>query len=98
MLFMREGAHGSESNVPVTAGLTVLIADDHHLIRAGLKLCLQAIEHDVTVLEAETLESAIGICRAQPEIDLVLLDLGMPSTQGATALEAFARSCPAAKI
>ena len=98
MLCIKEVARKMESNAPVQPKLKVLIADDHQLIRAGLKLCLEAIEQDVTVLEADTPESAIQTYRAHRDIDLVLLDLGMPATQESTALADFARACPSARI
>jgi DNA-binding NarL/FixJ family response regulator len=98
MLFMTEDAHESRTNAAATGGLTVLIADDHHLIRAGLKHCLQGVGQDVAVLEAETLEAAVTTFRAHPEVDLVLLDMSMLSSCGSPALDAFARACPSAKI
>ena len=94
MLIKKEAAQQTPPKAPAIAGLTVLIADEQHLVRGGLKLCLKAIKQDVTVLEAETLESAIEAYRACPAIDLVLLDLSMPGAQGSTALDAFAQSCP----
>jgi DNA-binding NarL/FixJ family response regulator len=97
MLYSRQTARKTDSKASAFAGLTVLIADDHHLVREGLKLCLQAVEADVTVLEAETLQSAIDTYHACPEIDVVLLDLTMPGVQG-TTLDSFAQSCPDARI
>jgi DNA-binding NarL/FixJ family response regulator len=98
LLISKEVAQANESSTRAFAGLTVLIADDHHLVREGLKLSLKAMQEDVTVLEAETLESAIQTYRATPEIDLVLLDLSMPGMQGSTALDDFGQSCPEARI
>lgn len=98
MLLINEVAAKMESGAPVLAGLKALIVDDHQLIRAGLKLCLEALGHDVTVLEAGTPESAIQTYGAHPEIALVLLDLSMPGTQEATALDDFARAFPHARI
>jgi DNA-binding NarL/FixJ family response regulator len=98
MLSIRKNTEKAPSDVPVLAGLKVLIADDHHLVRAGLTISLKELEKDVTVLEADTLESAIDTYRAHPGLDLVLLDLTMPGTQGSTALDGFTQSCPEARI
>lgn len=98
MLFKNEVAQKMESNLPTLAGLTVLIADDQHLVRGGLKLCLTAIGPDVTVLEAETVQSAVETFRTSPGIGLVLLDPQTPCSQGMTALDEFTRSCPEARI
>ncbi|MBC7604528.1 MAG: response regulator transcription factor [Ramlibacter sp.] len=95
---MKDVAHDTEFTAPATNGLKVLIADDHHLVRGGLKLCFKAIDQNAEVLEAETIESAIETFRAHREIDLVLIDLSMVGMDGATALDAFAQKCPQARI
>jgi DNA-binding NarL/FixJ family response regulator len=91
-------AQESESNTDTFSRLTVLIADDHALVREGMKLSLERIEPDIRVLEAETLESAVETYRNYPDIDLVLLDLSMPGAQGSTALDRFSQDCPEARI
>jgi DNA-binding NarL/FixJ family response regulator len=99
MLFpAKEFAQDTESNVSPLAGLKVLIADDHALVREGLKLSLTHIAQDATVLEAETLGSAVETYRSCPAIDLVLLDLCMPGAHDGSALDGFVESCPDARI
>lgn len=76
---------------------TILLADDHSVLRSGLKLLLES-QTDLRVTgEAssgiETLELA---SRLQP--DLILLDLSMPGLGGLDALPALRKSVPAAKI
>lgn len=78
--------------------LRILVADDHHLVREGLKLALRQIERDVIVLEADTLNKAILICRENPELDLVLLDLNMPGSSGLASLDGMERACPDARV
>jgi len=79
--------------------LKVLIADDHHLVREGLKLAVRQIDDGVELLEAGNVQEAIELYQAHPDIDLVLLDLTMPGTTGnATAFDAFERACPAARV
>jgi DNA-binding NarL/FixJ family response regulator len=97
-MFSLTDAQELESNSDTFSRLTVLIADDHALVREGMKLSLERIEPDIRVLEAETLESAIETYRNCPEIDLVLLDLSMPGAQSSTALDKFSQSCPEARI
>jgi DNA-binding NarL/FixJ family response regulator len=102
MLFSHETAQEAQIDSPVHSaagsGLTVLIADTQHLVRGGLKLCLKAIDPNVTVLEAETLASAIETYRTTPKIDLVLLDQTMPGAHGGNVLDGLAQGCPDAKI
>src|SRR4029453_11473345 len=79
-------------------GLKILVADDHHLVREGLKLMLHQFDADAVVLEAETLRDAVETYRANPDIDLVLLDLSMPGASGISALDTFETECPAARL
>ncbi len=79
-------------------GLRILIADDHHLVREGLKLAVQQLEDSVEVVEADTLAKAIAAYRAAPGFDLVLLDLNMPGSTGLMALDGFEQSCPDARV
>ncbi|HVZ45055.1 MAG TPA: response regulator transcription factor [Ramlibacter sp.] len=78
--------------------LTVLIADDHAMVREGLKLSLEHLSAAVKVIEADALDSAVAAYRAHPDIDLVLLDLSMPGSGASTALDGFVQSCPDARI
>lgn len=84
---------------PAAPHLKVLVADDHYLVREGLKLALRQIQDGVEVIEADTLAKAIEAYRAHPDFDLVLLDLSMPGTVGTTsALDGFERACPDARV
>jgi CheY-like chemotaxis protein len=92
-------ADPNASSPPAVQHLKVLIADDHYLVREGLKLALRQIQDGVEVIEADTLAKAIEAYRAHPDFDLVLLDLSMPGTVGAaSALDGFERACPDARV
>ncbi|MEO5671721.1 MAG: response regulator transcription factor [Ramlibacter sp.] len=78
--------------------LKILVADDHHLVREGIKLALREIDEEVTVIEAETLGQAIEACRSHADFDLVLLDLTMPGNTGMTVLDGFEQNCPDARV
>lgn len=57
--------------------INLLLADDHHLVREGLKrIILEAPDMQV-VGEAASSEEAFAIAREQP-VDLALLDVSMP--------------------
>lgn len=73
--------------------ITVLIADDHPIVRSGLRALLEA-EEDLEVLaEAEDAEEALRKVRAHKPAVLVL-DLVMP---GRSAIEAIPALCEASE-
>jgi len=62
----------------------VLLADDHALVRRGLRLVLDA-EPDLEVV-AETGDGAEAVQRAMaPEVDLAIIDISMPRMTGLQA-------------
>ncbi len=93
----RVGERFLDQAIDVSA-LKFLIADDHHLVREGLKLAVREISAEVALLEAETLQEAVTICSQVPDIDLVLLDLAMPGAQGSSAFDVLAAKCPGARV
>ncbi|WP_089299037.1 response regulator [Actinoplanes regularis] len=64
--------------------ITVLLADDQHLVRAGFRSLLKR-DRDITVLgEASTGDEAVRTARALRP-DVVLMDIRMPGTDGIAA-------------
>jgi DNA-binding NarL/FixJ family response regulator len=68
--------------------MKILIVDDHHLIREGLKPVLQRLGDGApaSVLEASSFQMAVEYADAHPDLDLVVLDLHMPGVEGFAAL------------
>jgi DNA-binding NarL/FixJ family response regulator len=64
--------------------IRLLIADDHEVVRCGLKTLVQGTEIEV-VAEAATGEEAVKLT-AKHNPDVVLLDIRMPDGDGLTAL------------
>ncbi|MCK9444226.1 MAG: response regulator transcription factor [Tissierellaceae bacterium] len=68
--------------------ITVLIADDHVLIREGIKQILE-LEEDIHVVgQAGNGEEAFEMCESLKP-DIVLLDINMPKLNGIEALRKF---------
>ena len=81
----------------MTKPIRVFIADDHAVLRAGLRLLLGA-EPDIEVVgEAATAAEALqGVRDLQP--DIVLLDISMPETNGLQALHTLKAEAPTSRI
>ena len=66
--------------------MKVLAVDDHPLIREALRHVLAALDPDLILLEAQSLEDARALTAAHTDIDLILLDLEIPGSTGFQAL------------
>jgi two-component system, NarL family, response regulator LiaR len=77
--------------------IRVLIADDHALVRTGLKLFLSVFEDLVLVGEVGSGEEAVRQC-AHTEADVVLMDLMMPGMGGVAATKAILQLSPRTRV
>jgi DNA-binding NarL/FixJ family response regulator len=77
---------------------TLLIADDHPLFRAALRGAATDAVDDLRVREADSLESVLAALEAEPDIDLVLLDLHMPGNHGLAGLAAVRAQHPGVAV
>lgn len=77
--------------------ISVLLVDDHELVRKGFKLILDA-QPDLTVVgEAGDGAEAVTLChRLGP--DVVLMDLHMPGLDGVTATERITAELPGVRV
>lgn len=60
--------------------ISLLIADDHPLFRSALTGALRDQLGEVEIQESHDLESTLGSLKANPDVDLLLLDLNMPGS------------------
>jgi DNA-binding NarL/FixJ family response regulator len=77
--------------------LTVLLADDHHLFREGLRQLLENTGEIAVVGEAANGEEAIRLAR-ELEPRVILMDINMPVVDGIRATEAVSRHCPRTSV
>ncbi|MFU8851540.1 response regulator [Micromonospora sp. SL1-18] len=80
-----------------TTKTRIMLADDHALVRRGLRLILDA-EPDMTVVAeaADGAEAAEAVRRT--EIDLAILDIAMPRMTGLQAAREISRRAPDVRI
>jgi DNA-binding NarL/FixJ family response regulator len=76
----------------------LLIADDHPLFRAALRQAASESVRDCTVYEAADLASVLTILANEPDMDLILLDLHMPGSQGLSGLAALRAQHPGVAV
>jgi two-component system, NarL family, response regulator NreC len=76
---------------------TVLLADDHRLLRTGLKLLLQRHQELKIVGEAADGEQTLRLYE-QLQPDLLLLDISMPAMDGMDCLKEIKSRYPKAKV
>ena len=75
---------------------TILIADDHRLLREGLRALLEREGFQV-VGEAENGRAAVKLAR-QLQPDIVITDIGMPDLNGVDATRQIRAEAPRAKV
>ncbi len=77
--------------------IRVLLADDHAIVRQGLRAILETAADIEVVGEAENGREAVNeTIRLRP--DVVLLDLAMPLLNGVEAARQIARAVPTARV
>jgi CheY-like chemotaxis protein len=67
-------------NAPKISGLKILIAEDDEVSAMLLTLILK--EYHEEILRAKNGIEAVDICRMNPDIDLILMDIQMPNLNG----------------
>ena len=77
--------------------LRVFLADDHPLIRAGIRAALASTSDMVLVGEAADGHGLVERCRAAAP-DVIVLDLHMPGPAPFALMAALRAGCPAARL
>lgn len=64
----------------------ILVADDHPLFREALRGAVTRVLPEARLREADSVDALYLLVEAEPDADLLLLDLTMPGAQGFSAL------------
>ena len=83
--------------------IRILIADDHALLRGGIKQIIAATRDLNVVAEAATCTQVLSLCKTadgktRSDIDLLLLDLSMPGMNGIKLLQRLRHEHPSLPI
>ena len=80
-----------------TTTTRILIADDHEIVRRGLRALLPAEEEWEICGEAATGREAVSMAeKLMP--DIVIMDIGMPDLNGLDATQQIRRVCPKTEV
>src|SRR5690348_1514424 len=77
--------------------LRLILADDHHMVRAGIKALIDA-QPDMQVVD-EAGDGRAAVEKAKKNCpDIVVMDVTMPIMGGAEATKLLKQACPEAKV
>jgi len=77
--------------------ISVLLVDDHTVVRQGLRALLKAEEDMEVIGEAENGRQAVAMAKKNPP-DVVVMDVAMPLLNGLEATRQILHCVPAAKV
>lgn len=77
--------------------IRILLADDHALVRAGIRMLIQGLPGFQVIAETGDGQEAVRLAR-QLDPDIALLDLSMPGLNGLDATVRIVRECPAIRV
>src|SRR5712691_10567332 len=76
---------------------SVLLVDDHKIMRDGIKTILERTPDFRIVGEAENGSDAVSLCK-KLRPDLVVMDIGLPGMNGIEATTEVLRHCPGSRV
>jgi DNA-binding NarL/FixJ family response regulator len=77
--------------------IRVVLADDHVLIRAGLRALLHSLPNIEVIGEASDGNEAVNVV-AQDQPDVVIMDIGMPGLNGVDSARRIVKQVPGTRI
>ena len=77
--------------------VSILLVDDHTILRAGLRAFLEAEDDFSVIAEAENADQAVALYKLQKP-DITLMDLRLPGKSGLAATEEIIAHEPEARV
>lgn len=77
----------------LTKKIRIVLADNHQILREGLKALVNSQENMEVIGEADNGRSAVALAR-QLRPDIVVMDVSMPELNGLKATQHLKESCP----
>jgi DNA-binding NarL/FixJ family response regulator len=77
---------------------SILIFDDHPLVREGLRSIIEAAFSGMPVVEAGDIDTALALLEAEADVEFVLLDYVMPGARGFSHLAALRDRFPVVPV
>jgi DNA-binding NarL/FixJ family response regulator len=95
---MENAGSRSEKRVsPPVKPIHVILADDHTLVRAGIRALLEKLPAVKVIGEAGDGRAVLDLVKAQPP-DVVVMDIAMPGLNGLEATERMTRDFPDVRV
>lgn len=78
--------------------INIILVDDHHIVRQGIRTLLE-METDITVIgETDQQEELLLLLEKKQPVDVIILDINMPKTDGITLTKRIKELHPQAQI
>ena len=74
--------------------MNIYLADDHQIVRDGLKLLLKQAYRDAAIFEAGSFNELLSIVSEDNHEDLILCDLCMPDMEGVKGIQMIREAFP----
>ncbi len=75
--------------------MKILLADDHILFRDGMRYVLQQVQGgEPDIIEVGNYDDAVKVTEKHSDLDLALLDIKMPGSDGLLSIRAYRRHFP----
>ncbi len=92
-----EQSHDEEAMSQTPHPIRILIADDHEVVRMGIRALIQQRAHLHVVAEAATGEEAVELA-LQHKPDVVVMDVRMPGMLGVEACQKIVQQLPNTRV